>query len=76
MITEDGTVMYGSMDPGDDLEMILSCLKAGSCYEEMPDGTIEFDWQQMRKVPRKFGGERKIIERYPNDGMIVEVIPL
>ena len=76
MITEDGTVMYGSMDPGDDLEMILACLKAGSYYEEMPDGTIEFDWQQMRKVPRKFGGERKIIERYPNDGMIVEVIPL
>lgn len=76
MITEDGTVMYGSMDSGDDLEMILSCLKAGSYYEEMPDGTIEFDWQQMRKVPRKFGGERKIIERYPNDGMIVEVIPL
>jgi len=29
----------------------------------------------MRKIPHKFSGERKIIERYPNDGMIVEVIP-
>lgn len=74
-ITDDGTIMYGSMDPKDDLEIILPCLKAGSYYEAMEDGTIELDWQQMRKVPRKFGGERKIIERYPNDGMIVEVIP-
>ncbi|MDR3102050.1 MAG: 4Fe-4S cluster-binding domain-containing protein [Methanocalculaceae archaeon] len=76
MITDDGTVMYGSMALGSDLDMILSCLKAGSCYEVMLDGTIEFDWQQMWKVPCKFGGERKIIERYPNGGMIVEVIPL
>ncbi len=75
MITEDGTVMYGSMEVKGDLEMILPCLRAGSYYEEMEDGTIELDWQQMRKIPRKFGGERKIIERYPNDGMIVEVIP-
>ncbi|HJJ73488.1 MAG TPA: 4Fe-4S cluster-binding domain-containing protein [Methanocorpusculum sp.] len=76
MITDDGTIMYGVMDPLDDLEMILSQMRPGSYYEEMPDGTIELDWQQMRKIPRKFGGERKIIERYPNDGMIVEVIPL
>jgi len=75
MITDDGTIMYGSMDPGNDLEMILSLMRPGSFYEEMEDGTIELDWQQMRKIPKKFGGERKIIERYPNDGMIVEVIP-
>ena len=75
MITDDGTIMYGSMDPKGDLEMILSLMKPGSYYEEMEDGTIELDWQQMRKIPRKFGGERKIIERYPNDGMVVEVIP-
>lgn len=75
MITDDGTIMYGSMIPGEDLEMILSCLKAGSYYEEMEDGTIELDWREMRKVPRKFGTDRKIIERYPNDGMIVEVSP-
>lgn len=75
MITEDGTIMYGSMNPGNDLEMILSLMKAGSYYEEMDDGTIELDWMQMRKIPRKFGSDRKIIERYPNDGMIVEVTP-
>ncbi len=75
MITDDGTVMYGSMNPGNDLEMILSLMKPGSYYEEMEDGTIELDWQQMRKIPRKFGTDRKIIERYPNNGMIVEVIP-
>ena len=75
MITDDGTIMYGVMDPGTDLEMILSLMRPRSYYEEMDDGTIELDWQQMRKIPRKFGGERKIIERYPNDGMIVEVIP-
>jgi hypothetical protein len=63
------------MDPGDDLTMILSCLKTDNHYEMMPDGTIEFAWQQMRKIPRKLGNERNIIERYPNDGMIVEVIP-
>jgi pyruvate formate-lyase activating enzyme-like uncharacterized protein len=75
MITDDGTIMYGSMHPGSDLVMILSCLRAGSCYAEMEDGTIELDWQQMRKVPKKFGSDRKIIERYPNGGMIVEVTP-
>jgi len=75
MITDDGTIMYGVMDPGNDLEMIISLMRPGSYYESMDDGTIELDWQQMRKIPRKFGGERKIIERYPNNGMIVEVIP-
>ena len=75
MITDDGTIMYGVMDPGNDMEMILSLMRPGSTYAEMEDGTIELDWQQMRKIPRKFGGERKIIERYPNGGMIVEVIP-
>ncbi|MDO5844017.1 MAG: radical SAM protein [Methanocorpusculum sp.] len=74
-ITDDGTIMYGSMNPEGDLEMILSLMKAGSFYEEMEDGTIELDWVQMRKIPRKFGSDRKIIERYPNDGMIVEVTP-
>jgi pyruvate formate-lyase activating enzyme-like uncharacterized protein len=76
VITDDGTVMYGSMDPGNDLEIVLSCLKASSYYEEMPDGTLELDWKQMYKIPRKFGGNRMIIERYPNHGMIVEVVPL
>lgn len=75
MITEDGTIMYGSMNPGNDLEIILSLLRPGSTYAEMEDGTIELDWKQMRKIPAKFGHDRKIIERYPNNGMIVEVIP-
>ena len=75
MITNDGTIMYGSMNPGNDLEMILSLMRPGSTYAEMDDGTIELDWQQMRKIPAKFGSDRKIIERYPNNGMIVEVIP-
>ncbi|HJJ42368.1 MAG TPA: radical SAM protein [Methanocorpusculum sp.] len=75
-ITDDGTIMYGSMNPGDDLELILSQLKAGSTYEEMADGTIELNWLQMRKLPKKFGSDKKIIERYPNDGMIVEVTPI
>ncbi|HJJ35603.1 MAG TPA: radical SAM protein [Methanocorpusculum sp.] len=75
MITDDGTIMYGSMNPGNDLEMILSLMRPGSTYAEMDDGTIELDWQQMRKIPAKFGSDRKIIERYPNNGMIVEVIP-
>ncbi|HJJ54494.1 MAG TPA: radical SAM protein [Methanocorpusculum sp.] len=75
MITDDGTIMYGSMNPGADLEMILSLMRPGSTYAEMDDGTIELDWQQMRKIPAKFGSDRKIIERYPNNGMIVEVIP-
>lgn len=74
-ITDDGTIMYGSMRPEGDLEMILSLMKPGSFYEDMEDGTIELDWVQMRKIPRKFGSDRKIIERYPNDGMIVEVTP-
>ncbi|HJJ90900.1 MAG TPA: radical SAM protein [Methanocorpusculum sp.] len=76
MITDDGTIMYGSMETGTNLEMILPYLKASSGYEVMPNGTIELNWKQMRKIPRKFGKERKIIERYPNDGIIVEVIPL
>ncbi len=75
IITNDGTIMYGLMNPGNGLEMILSLMRPGCTYAEMDNGTIELDWQQICKIPAKFDINRKIIERYPNNGMTVEVIP-
>ena len=74
IITDDGTIMYGSIDPLNDLDLILGNLRSDQ-YELMPDGTMELGYMYLKRIPDKYGSNRKIIERYPNNGMIVEVIP-
>jgi len=70
-ITEDGTVVYGHLVPTaplpDDLEDDL--------FEDCGDH-IECAWYLLAEFPDDFPGEKQIIERYPNGGMIVEVMPV
>ncbi|WOF16530.1 radical SAM protein [Methanoplanus sp. FWC-SCC4] len=70
-ITEDGTVVYGFWIPEDKLPDDLE----ENMYQEFDDH-IELAWWLLSDYPDDFPGEKKIIERYPNDGMIVEVTPL
>lgn len=70
-ITEDGTVIYGvwkSTGPvPEDLDEEL--------YEYFED-RIELAWWLLTDYADLFPGKKEIIERYPNNGMIVEVTPL
>lgn len=70
-ITDDGTIVYGLWIPSGPVTEDLDdehCEK----YED----TIELAWWLLTEYPEDFPGEKKIIERYPNKGMIVEVTPL
>ncbi|WP_048150278.1 radical SAM protein [Methanolacinia paynteri] len=70
-ITEDGTVVYGVLIPSgtvpEDLDEELC---------EIFDDRIELAWWLLTEYPDDFPGDKKIIERYPNNGMIVEVTPV
>nr|WP_209690160.1 radical SAM protein [Methanomicrobium sp. W14] len=70
-ITEDGTVVYGFLTPESELPKDLD----DSMYERFEDH-IELSWWLLTDYPNDFPGEKKIIERYPNNGMIVEVTPV
>jgi pyruvate formate-lyase activating enzyme-like uncharacterized protein len=67
-ITSDGTIMYGVLEPAGPVKLPPSC--------EISEGRIEMAWQVLAEQPERFPGKRYIIERYPNGGMVVEVIPL
>ena len=70
-ITEDGTVVYGVWkNTGPVPEELYEEL-----YEQYED-RIELAWWLLAEYPEDFPGEKEIIERYPNNGMIVEVTPL
>jgi pyruvate formate-lyase activating enzyme-like uncharacterized protein len=73
-ITEDGTIVYGEIELQDDPGAITSFLKEGS-FEVLP-GRIELSWWILAEEGERLPGEKRIIERYPNNGMIVEVTPL
>ena len=70
-VTEDGTVVYGLWRPEgpvpEDLDEEL--------YETFED-RIELAWWLLTEYPDHFPGQKEIIERYPNKGMIVEVTPV
>jgi uncharacterized protein len=78
-ITPDGTVVYGVFKPED-------CM-TGTCrhfieeqfepdsFEIFPD-RIEMAWWLLEKKIDDFKGEKYVIERYPDGGMVVEMTPL
>ena len=67
-ITGDGTILYGVWEPMGPVTLPPSC--------ECCEGRIEMSWQVLAEHPEQFPGKKYIIERYPNGGMVVEVIPL
>jgi pyruvate formate-lyase activating enzyme-like uncharacterized protein len=73
-ITRDGTVVYGVIEPTDtDREYI------GKHPEweirEVGD-RFETGWEGLRRHAGSLTGKKYIVERYPDGGMIVEVMPL
>ena len=74
-ITDDGTITYGRIRSDHDLKELIATLDEES-YEPQPDGSIECAWWLLDDLTAEENLELSIIERYPNNGMIVEVTPL
>jgi len=77
-ITEDGTVVYGVLEPdgADDgsIEVFREQLEPGSF--EIIDGHIELAWWLLTEYTGTINGNKYVVERYPNGGMIVELTPV
>ena len=69
-ITDDGTVIYGVLECGEDMPDI------DPETMEVVDGRVEMAWWVLTEDFRDHPGKKYVVERYPNNGMIVEVIPL
>jgi len=85
-ITEDGTLVYGIIEGGDQelAEETLQSMEIPSELFEIKDGKIEIAWWVLEELKEDIKEELKpsgskliIIERYPfEDGLLVELIPL
>ncbi|HDQ07556.1 MAG TPA: radical SAM protein [Methanoculleus sp.] len=69
-ITDDGTVIYGVLECGADMPDI------DPETMEVTGGRVEMAWWVLTDDFRDHPGKKYVVERYPNNGMIVEVIPL
>jgi hypothetical protein len=73
-VTEDGTVIYGLVEK---VRAVPSVLRDyGQDMYIIQDGAIETAWWILVKEREGIGGEKSLIERYPDRGFIVEVIPV
>lgn len=85
-ITEDGTLIYGIIDGGDQklAEEILREIEVPEELFEVNEGKIEIAWwvledlkDMLKEKLEPSGTKIFIIERHPfEDGMVVELIPL
>lgn len=73
-VTMDGTVICGVVEPGGPLSPGRLGLPEGS-YEVCGDA-IELSAGALRRQAKRLPGKKYIVERYPNRGVVVEVIPL
>jgi pyruvate formate-lyase activating enzyme-like uncharacterized protein len=69
-VTDDGTVVYGVLEPSGPFPQ-----QDPDLYESFAD-RIEMAWWLLVDEPESFPGTKYIVERYPNNGIIVEVTPL
>ncbi|WP_440952491.1 radical SAM protein [Methanococcoides sp. FTZ1] len=81
-ITEEGTIVYGSIEgqePGEIIS-ILHDLEVPDDLIEAKENAVELPWWIVEEIAEELKEEGlvpSIIERYPfKDGLIVEVIPL
>jgi pyruvate formate-lyase activating enzyme-like uncharacterized protein len=78
-ITDDGTIVYGVIEPPEHQQDACSkfcarTMEPGS-YESCGDH-IEMAWWFLEKYADELLGKKYVVERYPDNGMIVEVTPL
>jgi pyruvate formate-lyase activating enzyme-like uncharacterized protein len=69
-ITEDGTVVYGVWEPAGK-EVHLD----PDLYEEVGD-QLHMAWWLLVEHAEHLPGKKFVVERYPNEGMVVEVTPV
>jgi pyruvate formate-lyase activating enzyme-like uncharacterized protein len=75
-VTGDGTVVYGMVRSGDGVGGAVAALGLGDGEYAVVDGALELAWERLAAGRDAVAGEKAIVERYPNRGMVVEVIPL
>ena len=75
-VTGDGTVVYGRVLPADGVDGAVAALGLGDGEYAVVDGAVELAWECLAAARAAVEGEKAIVERYPNRGMVVEVIPL
>jgi len=75
-VTADGTVVYGRVHPADGVGGAIAALGLDDGDFAVVDGAVELAWEQLAAARAAVAGEKAIVERYPNRGMVVEVIPL
>ena len=73
-ITPDGTIVYGVWE----CDGVHAVLPEGIEEEDVMrfDERIEMAWWLLDSVSDQADGEKRVIERYPDNGLIVEVTPL
>lgn len=78
-ITDDGTVVYGVFEPASgstaDCAPFITGRFEPESYAIFPD-RIEMAWWILEKHADELEGEKYVIERYPDGGMVVEMTPL
>jgi len=73
-VTDDGTVIYAEYRPDRDIANVTANIEEG--LYALGKDYIETAWWLVEDLIERFGGSANIIERYPNKGMIVEVMPV
>lgn len=73
-MTEDGTIIYAEYRPESEITMVTASIE-DELYMVEKDH-IETAWWLVMDLIERFGGSANIIERYPNRGLITEVMPV
>jgi hypothetical protein len=73
-VTPDGTVVYGLLQTHGIRVTLPPEFRPGTF--ERRDDHIEMDWQLLLACRDRLPGEKSIVERYPDRGIVVEVTPL
>ena len=73
-ITRDGTVLYGTLENGGVVPPLFRQLEPD--MYEVREGAIETAWWVITEFSNQLAGEKSIVERYPDRGLVVEVTPV
>jgi hypothetical protein len=78
-ITDDGTVVYGVVEPCAGTMAACTDLCRNEFGEEsfaVDAGHIDMAWWVLAHLAESLPGKKYVVERYPNGGIVVEVTPL
>ncbi len=73
-VTRDGTVVYGVLELDGRTGESFAPLR-GVPFEQV-ENRLELGWRVLKRTAKQLPGNKYIIERYPNGGIVVEVTPL